>query len=207
MKSNYTFRTLIENRVTASHFALHQEIDDEIIREMLRLATLSPSAFNLQNWHFIAVKSNQAKQQLCDIAFGQAQVKEASVTFIVCGDLDGYRRLGDTLQPSVDAKLLPDSVRNSWVSMVDNLHRENPQLKRDEAFRSASLAAGALMLVAQDCGFASGALSGFDADRVIKEFALREHLIPVMLVTVGYPVANQRPRKIRNPVNSILEFR
>ena len=91
--------------------------------------------------------------------------------------------------------------------MVGDLHRDNPQLRRDEAFRSASLAAMLLMLAAQDRGLASGALSGFDADGVAEEFNLGDQLVPVMLITIGHPAATPRPGKLRRPVHKILEIR
>lgn len=204
---NNSFQTLIETRVTTGHFDTNRSVDDEVIREMLRLATHAPSAFNLQNWHFIAIRSAEAKEQLCTLAYGQRQVKDAAVTFIVCGKLDGYRELHETLQPSVEAGLIPASLQEQWSAMVTDLHQDNPQLQRDEAFRSASLAAMILMLAAQDQGLASGALSGFDSEGIVREFKLGEQLVPVMLVTVGHPTGTRRPRKARKPINQVLQYR
>lgn len=203
----HTFQNLIETRVTTGHFDATRSIDDSAIRTMLRLATQAPSAFNLQNWHFIAVRTAEAKEQLRTLSFGQPQVKEAAVTFIVCGQLDGYRHLHETLQPSVEAALIPATLQERWSAMVNDLHRDNPQLQRDEAFRSASLAAMILMLAAQDQGFASGALSGFDATGVTETFGLSDHLVPVMLVTVGHPSGDPRPGKARKPIDAVLEYR
>ena len=204
---NMTFQALIETRVTTGRFDANRSVDDEVIWEILRLATHAPSAFNLQNWHFIAVQSAEAKEQLCTLAFGQRQVKEAAVTFIICGQLDGYLGLNETLQSSVEAGLIPAALQKQWSTMVTELHQDNPQLQRDEAFRSASLAAMILMLAAQDQGLASGALSGFDSEGVVREFELGKQLIPVMLVTVGHPTGTHRPRKARKPVNQVLEYR
>lgn len=202
-----SFQSLIESRVTTGHFDSQRPVKTEAIREILRLTTHAPSAFNLQNWRFIAVQSPKAKERLCELAFGQSQVKEAAVTFIVCGRLDGYLDLFETLQPSVDAGMIPSALQEQWAAMVVDLHENNPQLRRDEAFRSASLASMILMLAAQDHGLASGALSGFDAGGVVREFGLGEQSVPVMLVTVGYPSGVPRPRKIRRPVDQVLEIR
>jgi len=201
-----TFQSLIESWFTAGHFDPHREVSDDVIREILRLATHAPSAFNLQNWYFVAVRSAGAKERLCDLSFGQSQVKEAAVTFIVCGQLDGYRELSDTLKPSVEAGLIPSSLQREWAAMVTELHGANPQLRRDEAFRSASLVAMILMLAARDQGLAAGALSGFDPKGIAREFKLSEQLIPVMLVTVGYSTGSRRPRKLRKPVEQVMKI-
>lgn len=202
-----TFLSLVESRVTTGHFDPDRRIGDDVIRKILRIATHAPSAFNLQNWHFIAARSIEARQRLCELSFSQSQVKEAAVTFIVCGQLDGYQELPETLQPSVDAGLIPAALQEQWSVMVRELHADNPQLRRDEAFRSASLVSMMLMLAAQDQGLASGALSGFDPEGIVREFDLGEQLVPVMLVTVGYPVGVRRPPKLRKPVERILEIR
>ncbi|MCB1124851.1 MAG: nitroreductase family protein [Verrucomicrobiae bacterium] len=207
MKSQQTFQSLIESRVTTGHFDATRAVSHEAVRQLVRLATKAPSAFNLQNWRFVAVRSSEAKELLCELAYGQAQVKEAAVTFIVCGQLDGYRDLPETLQPSVEVGAIPASLGAKWSSMVAELHQDNPQLRRDEAFRSASLAAMILMLAAQDQGLASGAMSGFDPEAVVSRFELGEQFVPVMLVTVGHPAGSRRPQKVRKPVGEILEFR
>lgn len=64
-----------------------------------------------------------------------------------------------------------------------------------------------LMMAAQDRGLASGALSGFDPAGVAREFDLGENTVPVMLVTIGRPAGDRRPRKIRRPVEQVLVTR
>lgn len=127
-----SFRSLIENRVTTGHFDESRTIDDRVIAEIVRLATHAPSAFNLQNWRFISVRSGQAKERLCRLAFGQKQVKEAAATIIVCGRLDGYRDLRQTLQLSVDAGAIPSSLRDSWVEMVTEAIRNCNATRRSD---------------------------------------------------------------------------
>ena len=139
------------------------------------------------------------------LAYGQPQIADAAVTFIVCGTLNAHQQLHSALQPSVDANILPAQVQESWVSAANQSHTNNPQLQRDEAFRSASLATMTLLLAAEAMGLAAGPMSGFDPAGVTKEFGLSKNEIPVMLVTVGYPEkAGSRQQKRRKPVTDIL---
>ena len=57
------------------------------IGQLVQHATQAPSAYNAQNWRFIAVRSAAQKARLCEMAYGQPKVRDAAVTFIVCGNL------------------------------------------------------------------------------------------------------------------------
>lgn len=66
------------------------------------MAILAPSAFHMQNWSVIAVRTDAAKAKLLDLAYGQRQVQDAAVTFIVFGILEAHKTLRKYLQPSID---------------------------------------------------------------------------------------------------------
>ncbi len=70
--------------------------------------------------------------------------------------------------------------------MAQGSHEGNPKLQRDEALRSASLAAMTLMLVAQDQGLLTGSMCGFDLVAVSWEFGLQTDEVPVIFASVGY---------------------
>jgi len=200
-----SIRTLLEQRTSVNYFDTKRPLDEGQIIELVRLATLSPSAYNFQNWKFLAVRDPAAKQSLMASAYGQQKVVDAPVTFIVCGTLNAHRHLAQTLQPAVEAAILDDDVVGTWVSMAQATHEGNPQLQRDEAFRSASLAAMTLMLAAQDQGLVTGPMSGFDPAAVSREFALAVDEVPVILVTVGYPAEGNWARKPRRATHDVLQ--
>jgi nitroreductase len=62
-------------------------LSDDQIRELVRIGTTAPTSFHLQNWRFIAVRTPEAKARLSPIAWNQAPITEAAVTFIVVGQL------------------------------------------------------------------------------------------------------------------------
>lgn len=199
-------KTVIESRVSVNYFDAERQLPEAQIEELVRLATLAPSAYNFQNWRFIAVRSPGAKLRLKEVSFHQQKVADASVTFIICGTLAAHEQLATMLKPSVDAGILDQSVSDGWVGMAVRAHADNPALQRDEAIRSASLAAMTLMLAAQGMGLSTGSMSGFDPAGVARAFDLRENEVPVMLVTVGYPAAGNWPQKPRRPVREVMAF-
>ena len=201
------FTELMETRVSTGRYQPDQQLNQNSIETLIHLTGLSPSAYNLQNWRFIAVQSEDAKARLQAQAYGQPQIASAAVTFIICGTLNAHRQLHTALQPSVDIGILPAKVQQSWVDAATQSHTDNPQLQRDEAFRSASLAAMTLMLAAESMGLAAGPMSGFDAEGLSNAFQLSSDEVPVMLVTVGYPEKeSNRQQKCRKPVAEVLSY-
>lgn len=198
--------SILERRTSVGRYDNQQTLTSEMVSELVRLASLSPSAFNMQNWQFVAVHSASAKQKLYPLAFNQPQVLDAAVTYIVCGKTMAYQTLAEDLQASVDANIINKEVQQTWVEMATQSHENDAQVRRDEAVRSASLAAMSLMVAAQEKGLASGAMGGFDADAVKMAFDLDEDSIPVILLTVGYPAQGNWPQKKRKPVSHIMRL-
>ncbi len=197
---------LIESRISANRFDTGRVLSDAGISELVRLATLAPSAYNFQNWKFIAVRTPQAKERLKAAAYGQQKVADAPVTFIIVGTLAAHEGLPQALKPSVDAGIMPQTVADVWVGMARDTHPGNSQLQRDEALRSGSLAAMTMMLAAEGMGLASSAMSGFDTALVKREFNLGEADVPVMLLSIGYAAAGNWPQKVRKPLQDVMAF-
>jgi nitroreductase len=197
---------IIKSRISANSYDNERSLSDQQVAELIELATHAPSAFNLQNWKFLAVRSAEAKARLLPLAWGQQKIVDAAVTFIVCGTLNQHETLPSALKPTLDAGIIDQAIYDMWVGAAEGMYKENPQLQRDEAIRSGSLAAMTLMLAAKGQGLVSTPMIGFDQSAVAKEFGLSDLEIPVMLVTVGYPGATNWPQKPRKAVNDVLQF-
>jgi len=201
-----TIREVIESRTSVGKYQADYQLEAGCIEELVRLANLSPSAYNLQNWRFIAVQSNDGKQALQQAAYGQPQIMQASVTFIVCGLTQGQTFIKETLALSVEKNVMPAEVATAWEDAVEQSHASNEELQRDEAIRSASLAAMTMMLAAKGMGLDSGAMGGFDAQQVSQAFQLADNEIPVMLITIGRAQKDNWSQKIRKPIAEVLSF-
>ena len=105
----------IRNRHTTNLYDASRSLPDETIRELVDLATRAPSAFNLQNWRFLAVRSPEGKARLRQAAFNQAKVSETAVTFIMVGQLANHEVLPSRLAGSVAAGFMPEQVAAGWV--------------------------------------------------------------------------------------------
>ncbi|MFN3732971.1 nitroreductase family protein [Comamonas testosteroni] len=196
---------LIEQRISANRFDASHTLADAEIARLVQLATRAPTAYNLQNWRFIAVRTPGAKARLRAVAQDQAKVQEAAVCFIVCGVLADPEALAERLQPSVDAGFMPAAMAQGWLQAAQQQYA-SAQAVRDEALRSASFGAMTLMHAAQALGLASCAMTGFDAEGVAASFGLASEEVPAMLVTVGRAAPGNWPQKPRRPLDQVLEL-
>ncbi len=196
---------LIQRRVSANHFDASHTLADAEIEALVHLATRAPTAYNLQNWRFIAVRAPNAKARLRELAYGQAKVSDAAVTFIVCGQLPDHTTLFERLRPFVETGFMPQAMAAGWQDDVRAKYA-NPKTARDEAIRSATLGAATLIYAAEAMQFVSGPMVGFDADAVACEFGLTQGEVPVMLLPVGRAAPGNWPQKPRRPLPEVLQI-
>ncbi|MDX2029620.1 MAG: nitroreductase family protein [Blastocatellia bacterium] len=197
---------LIKERISANKFDATRPLTEDEIRELVSYATESPSAYNIQNWRFVALTDPAAKEKLKGLSYNQQKVVDAGVTFIVLGDLRGYEKLSEIMRRTVEAGILPQPVADGWTKGAVGAYSSSEQFARDEAIRSAAFAAMTLMIAAQAKGLVSGPMIGFDPEGVKKAFNISDRYVPVMLLTVGHPAPGNFPRKPRLTVDEVLAF-
>jgi nitroreductase len=196
----------IVSRSAAKYYDPAATLRDDQIRELVRIATTAPTSFHLQNWRFIAVRSPEAKARLRPIAWDQPATTDAAVTFIVCGQLADSSVIPQRLAPLVEAGIMPAKMVPEWEIPARNLYMEHPQRQRDEAVRTATFGAAAMMYAALSLGLGSTPMIGFDAEAVHREFGLAKKEVPVMLLSIGAVRPGNWPQKPRRPLADVLDL-
>jgi putative NAD(P)H nitroreductase len=79
----------IKERRSINFFETGKAISDDKLRELIEIANLSPSSFNLQPWKVIAVRDPKGKKILRQCAFNQPKVEEAAAVLIIIADPKG----------------------------------------------------------------------------------------------------------------------
>jgi nitroreductase len=200
----------IKQRRSINFFEKGKNIPEERLKELLEIANLSPSSFNLQPWKIILVKDPEKKKILRGCAFNQPKVEEASIVLITVADplaleeniermLDSWQTLG----------YMKEEMRESYRKMAYNLYGEPGSLKRKLfAVKNTSLFAMNLMIAAKGLGLDTHPMDGFDEDCIKREFHIPEDKIIPMLIAVGYLRSDVTllPRAWRRNINEFIKY-
>ena len=82
----------IRARRAVKHYDANHSMTPEEINELLSLAILSPTAFNIQNWRFVVVTDPELRKQIREVAWDQAQVTDASLFIVLCADMKSWEK-------------------------------------------------------------------------------------------------------------------
>ena len=155
-------------------------IPEEEVCDLLETAILSPTAFNIQNWRLVRVTDSDLRARIRAVAWDQAQVTDASELFVLCADLRSWDKEPERYW--VDA---PQEVQDLIVPNIRKYYEGRPDVARDEGMRSCGMIAQSLMLLAQERGYDTCPMDGFDFEAVAELINLpADHAISLM-VAVG----------------------
>ncbi|RIW29602.1 nitroreductase family protein [Bacillus salacetis] len=197
------FDAMRERRST-KNYDPNKEISANELVEILELAGLAPSAWNLQQWHFLTFHNKEAQQKLLPVAYNQQQILDASAVIAVLGDLEAYKNADPVFDPSIDKGEMTQELKEVLVKQIDGAYSREPYA-RDAAFSNASLAAMQLMLAAKGKGWDTCPIGGFNPQKLMEEFDVSDRYIPIMLITIGKPAAEARKTE-RLDIKSIITW-
>lgn len=189
----------IVSRRSVKHYDPDHVITEAEVTTLMEHAILTPSAFNLQHWRFVNVVDKEKRLQICDASWGQTQVKDASMLLILCADLNAWEK-----DPRRYWRNAPKEVQDFMLPAIENYYTNHHQGQRDECFRSVSLAAMNIMLMAKEMGYDSCPMDGFDFDKVARIINLPHDHVIVMMITIGKKARDAQPRAGQLPLEEVL---
>lgn len=199
----------IKKRRSINFFEPGKEIPEEKINELLKIANLSPSSFNVQPWKVVVVKDPKKKKALRECAFGQPKAEEASAMLIMVADPnfleDNFDRVLDSWVEL--GYITEDKLEGNW-GLAKKLYGKPESLERRyTAVKNTALFAMTLMLAAQDLGLETHAMDGFDEACIKREFGIPDDKIIPMLVAVGHLKSGVKllPRAFRRDIEEFVK--
>lgn len=189
----------IRTRRSIKHYDPSHEMTEAEVQELMEHAILSPTAFNIQHWRFVRIQDKSKRQQIFEAAWGQAQVVDASELLVLCADLNAWEK-----DPKRYWRNAPQAAQDAILPAIENYYANHHQGQRDEAIRSASIAAMNIMLMARAMGYDSCPMDGFDFDKVAKIINLPHDHIIIMMITIGKKLQDARPRAGQLPLEEVL---
>ncbi|MDD2272628.1 MAG: nitroreductase family protein [Desulfuromonadaceae bacterium] len=170
----------IRARRAVKQYDANHSMTPEEVNELLSLAILSPTAFNIQNWRFVVVTDPELRKEIRAAAWDQAQVTDASLFIVLCADMKSWEK-----QPNRYWVNATKEVQEFMIPAIDNYYRGKEQVQRDEAMRSCGITAQTLMLAAKSMGYDSCPMDGFDFEKVAELIRLPADHVIAMFVAIG----------------------
>ena len=189
----------IKERRSVKHYDTNHELTDEEVNQLLSMAVLSPTSFNIQNWRFVVVKDSEVRKQIRAAAWDQAQVTDSSLLIVICADLKSWKD-----NPAQYWKNAPKEAQDFLVPAIGPFYEGKEQLQRDEAMRSCGIAAQTIMLTAKSMGYDSNPMIGFDPQKVAEIINLPKDHVISMLMVIGKQTKPAMPRGGQLPLDNVV---
>lgn len=192
-------RTAIETRRAVKQFDPDHKMSQAEIDELLSLAMLSPTAFNVQHWRFVAVRDPAIREAIRAVSWMQPQITDSSLFVVICADIKAWEKT-----PERYWRNAAQDVREGIVEAIGEYYRGREQVQRDEAMRSCGIAAQTLMLAAKAKGYDSCPMDLSDFSEVAKIVKLTDDHAIAMFVAIGRGVQDPWPRAGQLPQNEVV---
>lgn len=200
----------IRQRRSINFFRIGESVPDETLNELLELANLAPSSFNLQPWHVVVVRNSDRKKILRQCSMGQQKAEEAAVILIIIADPSAVEaNMGRVLDSWASLGYMKPEMRPNYTAMIKGLYGEpDSQQRRLFAVKNASLFAMNLMIAARGLGLETHPMDGIDETCVKKEFNIPDDKIIPMIIAVGSlrPETELLTRAFRRDVSEFTGF-
>ncbi|AML58625.1 nitroreductase family protein [Serratia rubidaea] len=194
-----TLDAIAQRRATKQFDSQHVMTLDEK-KALLNIALQNaPSAFNLQHWRPLLVEDAAQRAAIRELAWDQAQVTDASMLVLLCGDLSSWESQVQSIWGEA-----AEPVQQFIYPAIDQYYRDKPQVQRDEIMRSSGIFAQTLMLAAQAQGYDSCPMDGFDFEAVGKVVNKPDHYQIALMVAIGKGISQPYPRIGKLPLEQIV---
>ena len=145
------------------------------------------------------VSDKALRQAIAEAAWGQPQVTDSSLLLVLTMDTQAWQK-----EPERYWKDAPQETQDFILPVLEAYYLDKPQVQRDEAMRTGGLVAMSLMLMAQQMGYDSCPMDGFDYDQVGELINLPDDHLICMMLAIGKQTKESWPRLARLPQSEIL---
>lgn len=199
-------QSVLEHRRSVRHFDSSYTIHPEILTSFIESASKSPNGNNIQATRYLIIDDPDLRSALLPIAYNQQQVIDASALIVMLGDYQAFeadniiRIHEEGFQSGFFDASLRDYLANAAIQYYANKSDEELTL---ELTRDVSLASMSFILLANEAGFETITMSGYDSAQLKASLNISERYLDVMLIAVGKGTKNGH-QTVRHPVHQIM---
>jgi nitroreductase len=190
----------IRNRRAIKHFDPEHSLSEADERSLLEAAILAPTSFNIQHWRFVILRDPGLRARIrTEFGNDQAQMTDSSLLVLFTADVNAWQK-----QPERYWANAPKDVAELLVGWMGPFHEGRDWLQRDEAQRSIGMAMQTLMLAAQELGYQSCPMIGFDIEKVAELINLPDDHVMGPMVAIGKGIKDAWPKPGQLPLEQLV---
>ena len=177
-------QAIAERRATPSFDG--RPISAEDLQRILDAGLSAPSAYNLQPWRFIVVRSPEQKRKLRSACYNQPKVDEASAVIVACGDSDGWRNgdLDEMLRMGRENGM-PENYAEQARAGIPAYLSNHPNMPM-WLNRQVMIAFTHMLLMAEVLGYDTAPMEGYEPEKVHEVLKLPLSYTTVALLALGH---------------------
>ncbi|MGG6795381.1 UNVERIFIED_CONTAM: nitroreductase family protein [Streptococcus canis] len=180
-------------------------VDYNDLRTAIEIATLAPSANNIQPWKFVVVQEKKDELAKGLPLANKLQVEQAQYVIALFSDTDLALRSRKIAR--IGVKSLPDDLIGYYMETLPPRFASFNEVQTGEYLAiNAGLVAMNLVLALTDQKIASNIILGFDKSTTNEILDIDPRFRPELLITVGYSDEKPEP-SYRLPVDEVIERR
>jgi len=199
-------KNLLEKRRSVRHYDSAYKVSLKKVSSLIESASKSPNGNNIQATRYLVIDEPHLRDLLLPIAFNQQQVKDASVLIVVLGDYQAFEKENiiniheEEFQKGFFDASLRDYLAGAAIQYYANKSKEELSI---ELTRDASLASMSLLLLANEAGFETITMSGYDSEQLKSALHISERYLDVMLIAIGKGI-KEGHKTVRHDVNKVM---
>jgi len=171
----WDFFATVRHRHSIRRYQPDMPVEKEKLHAILEMASAAPSAGDLQAYHIYVVTDETARSELASASSNQTFISEAPVCLVFCAD--------------------PHRSADQYEQRGRNLY----------AVQDATIAAAYAQLAAVAAGVGSTWIGHFDDNAIAKVIGMGDGLVPVALLSLGYP-AELPEQTARRPLDEVVTY-
>jgi nitroreductase len=190
----------IYKRRAVKHFDASHTLTADEERRLLEATIQAPTSFNIQHWRIINIRDPKLRARIrTEFGNDQAQMTDASLLLLFTADVLAWKKRPERYWVNA-----PQEVSDLLVNWMGPFHEGRDWLQRDEAQRSIGIAIQTLMLAAQDMGYQSCPMIGFDIEKVAQLINLPDDHVMGPMVAIGKGIKDTWPKPGQLPLEEIV---
>ncbi|MEL7509586.1 MAG: nitroreductase family protein [Cyanobacteria bacterium J06633_23] len=160
----------------------------------------APTSFNIQHWRFVVLRDPELRAKIRkEYGNDQAQMTDASLLILFAADMKAWQKSPERYWANA-----PKEVADLLVGWMGPFHEGREWLQRDEAQRSIGMAMQTVMLAAQELGYQSCPMIGFELEKVAELVKLPDDHVIGPMVAIGKGIKEPRPKPGQLPLEQLV---